>query len=221
VKSLLALLLLITAAAVLAWVWTGRDVTPQSSVLATHTPQPEARRYTVDIDASSLKVVVDTRIGKVNGSFELTGGTVELVQESGGWRLYTNFTLDGRSLDVGNSLVNTTIRRALELDAYPEGVYIAKSDDLLPNPPASGTLSLAGQVELHGVVQTYTVPATVELNGDTITLSTSMPIDVTAFDVSVPSLLASSELQTDLTVVAREGEQVQSAEATATADAAP
>ncbi len=216
-KSILALVLLVSAIAIFLWAWMGRGVTPRSAVLATHTPQPEARHYEVDVDESALNVIVDTRIGQVHGAFELTGGTIELVQETGGWRLYANFTLDGRSLDVGNGLVNTTIRRALELDQYPEGVYIARSDDLLPDPPTSATLSLAGQVELHGVVQTYTVPTGVEIDGDRIALSAQMPIDVAAFGVSVPSLLASDELQTDLQVVAHEG--VAAPVNTATADA--
>ncbi|WP_119067282.1 YceI family protein [Aggregatilinea lenta] len=216
-KWILLSIVLIAVAALLLWIWQGSDVTPRSAVLATHTPQPEARRYEVDIDESALNVIVDTRIGQVHGAFELTSGTIELVQETGGWRLYANFTLDGRSLDVGNGLVNTTIRRALELDQYPEGVYIARSDDLLPDPPTSATLSLAGEVELHGVVQTYTVPTDVDIDGDRITLSAQMPIDVAAFGVSVPSLLASDELQTDLQVVAYE--DVAAPVVTATADA--
>lgn len=199
-RQLLGAALILAGLAALAYLWWNDDVTPQAPTLPTSTPVPQAITYHLDPDASQLNVEVESRIGTVKGAFALEEGTVELVPQPEGRQVIVNIKLDGESLDVGNTLVNATLRRALSLEEYPTGIYIAESQGTIP--PRDGTYAIAlnGQVELRGVQQRVTVESTITLSGDQITLTAQMPIDVTQFGVNVPSLLASNTLNTDLQV---------------------
>lgn len=186
-----------------ALVWLGAVAEPQSAQLVTATPVPNARLYGVVPAESTLNVTVDSSLGKIAGSFGMGPGTIELSRADGGWRVNVNLTFDARTLDIGNAQLNTIMRRALEVETYPDGIFVASGRGTVPNLDSVSTIDLVGQLELHGVVQGYTIPTTVTLSGDEITLAADTVIDAGAFGVSIPSIFAKDTLNTNLHVVAR------------------
>lgn len=192
----------IVLAAVL--VWLGADGEPQSAQLVTATPVPNARLYGVVTAESALDVTVESSLGTIAGTIGMGPGTIELSRAEGGWRVTVNLTFDARTLDIGNAQLNTIMRRALEVETYPDGIFVASSRGTLSDLDSVSTIDLVGQLELHGVVQDYTIPTSVTLSGDMITLAADTVIDAGAFGVSIPSLFAKDELTTTLLVVARE-----------------
>ncbi len=201
----------ILAAVIAAITWWGADAVPQSARLVTPTPVPDAQFYRVLPDESQLAVTVDSALGMINGAFEMGPGTLELVREDGGWTVIANLTFDARTLDIGSDQVNAVMRRALEVETYPDGVFLARSRAPLPDlgtttgttTGAAQTVDLNGQLELHGEIVDYTIPTTLTREGDTLTLAAQIVIDASDFGVSIPGWIASSKLDADLYVVAQ------------------
>ncbi|MBN1681245.1 MAG: YceI family protein [Anaerolineae bacterium] len=197
---------LVIAAVVIGGVlWMSGDVEKQDLVLATSIPLPMSRYFIANPDKSQLDIVVDSRMGDIEGSFRLARGTVELSPETGGWRVIVNLILDAGTLSMGNEALDSVMAHALELDKYPEGAFIAHSDDMASelNPPFDVTLR--GEIELHGVVKDYEIPTRVTLEGDTLTLAAHVIIDAAEFGVEIPLGFADEKLDTELVVVAYEG----------------
>lgn len=195
-----ALILLVTI--ITRALWLSQNSNTVGPTLVTSTPARAAYRYTVSNDQSALDVRVDSGIGPVDGNFDMAGGTLELVPDEGGWRLVVNFTLDAASLDVGNAIMNDTLRRAMGVETYPTGLFIAQSPGLLTERTGSHPVELAGQLELHGIVQDYRIPAQVTISDETINLTAQFVITASQFDMNIPSLLASDELDAELDITA-------------------
>jgi len=192
-------------AIVMVALWLMDEGDPQDALLATGTPVPDAEFYVVQSEQSQLLLTVDSQIGAIDGTFAIMPGAVELHDTGDGWRVIANLMFDARTLDLGNEQVNTVLRRALEVDTYPYGVFVAQSSALLPDLDSAQTVDLLGKLELHGAVNDYTIPATVTRNGDSVTLNAQVVINVGDFGVSIPSLIASEQLAADLLVVTQPG----------------
>lgn len=190
-----------TVIMVVLWFIQGED--PQAAQLVTGTPNPVAQLYRVLPEQSQLKVTVDSQFGAIDGGYTMGEGTVELTPAEDGWRVIANLTFDARTLDIGNDQVNSIMRRALEVETYPNGIFIASSRELLPDLTTARTVDLLGQLELHGQVQSYTIPTTITLEGDVLTLRAQVIIDAGAFGVSIPSLIADDDLDASLRVTAQ------------------
>lgn len=204
--------------ALIAW-WWNQDPDAEAPILPTSTPVPQARVYVVDADQSRLEVTVDATTGKVEGGYDMGLGTVELVPTGEGWQVNANLTFDARTLDVGNDTLNGIMRRALNVEQYPTGTFVAASETPISGFDAPVTVDLVGQIELHGTVQDYTIPTTITLNGDEMTLDSDLVIDARVFGADIPGLFASDELDADLTVVLYEGEPPAQLDATLTPSA--
>ncbi len=183
---------------------------PQDAQLATGTPIPEALVYHVVPDQSQLRVTVDSQFGAIVGGYAMGAGTVALSAGDGGWYVIANLTFDARTLDIGNEQLNAIMRRALEVERYPDGIFVATSRASVPDFDAARAVELVGQLELHGQVRDYTIPTTVTRDGDTLTLRAQIVIDAGAFGVNIPALIADDDLDADLRVTARRQSPVPS-----------
>ncbi len=195
--------LVIFLALVVALVWLyGDEATPQQAQLQTETPAAQMQVYTVSADDSWLRIQVKSALGTLDGDYDMGGGTVALEPVEGGWQVVANLTFDARSMEIGNPIANQAMRRALDVETYPYGVFVARSSAPLPNLSAPQTVDLAGQLELHGVVQDYVIPTVVRLEGETATLTAQIVIDAGDFGISIPRLIGTDEFNADLGVVA-------------------
>lgn len=201
VVLLSALLIVVLLGGALA-IWLTMDVDAEPAVLPTPSPLPESRLYNVDPAQSALRFTADSVAGKVSGTYDMAGGTIELDDAGSGERhVLVTLALDARSLNIGSTAVNTLMRRALQVDRYPVGQFIARSASPLPSLDAPHTVDLVGQLELHGTVQDYTIPTTVTVSGDMITLAAELVINAEIFGVDLSAIIDNNELNADLAVV--------------------
>jgi polyisoprenoid-binding protein YceI len=206
IGCLLAFLVVFLALAVaLVWLY-GGEGTPQASRLQTETPAPQMQVYVVKAEESWLRVQLHSALGTLHGQYDIGGGTVALEPVAGGWQMVGNLTFDARSMKIGNPFADQAMRRALEVNTYPYGVFVARSETPLPDLSAPQTVDLAGQLELHGVVRDYVIPTAFHLEGETITLTTQIMIDAGDFGISIPRLIGTDEFNADLGVVAYRSE---------------
>jgi polyisoprenoid-binding protein YceI len=192
--------------AALVW-WLNRDIEAQDPILATQTPIPSAQYFRAAPDESMLKMIVHSRFGDIDGLFQLGESSVELEPAGDGWYVVANLIFDARTLDIGSDQLNTAMRRALEVDKYPSGIFVARSSTPITDLSVAQQVDLMGQMELHGSVQDYTIVTVVEINGDKLTLSAQMTIDSAQFGISIPALIAENDLDTDMQVVAYRAEK--------------
>ncbi len=186
------------------WLTTGSG--PRDPTLVPGTPIPDALRYRVMPDESHLELTVNATIGRVSGQAEMREGSVELVRDGAGWHVVANLSMDVSSFNVGNEFVNRLIRLALAVETYPIGVFLGRSETLIPAREGTVVVDLRGPLELHGVVRDYTFPTTLTFAGDRLTLVSAATVDATEFGVSIPGIVGSSELEAAMHIVTvREG----------------
>jgi len=187
--------------------WATADPIPRDPTLIPGTPIPDAIRYVVVPAESALGLELEATIGRVAGRAEMAEGTVELVREGAGWRVIANLEMNVSTLNVGNEMVNSLIRRALGVEQYPRGVFLARSAALIPSAEGGPyTVDLAGQLELRGVVRPYTFQTTLIFEGDRLTLDAAAVVSAKDFGVTVPRLVGSGMMDATMHVVtAREG----------------
>lgn len=185
----------------------------EAPILPTSTPVPQAQTYVVRGEESTLKATADGPLGALESSYDMGLGTIELNEEPGGWRVIANLTFDARTLDIGNEALNTMLRGILNVDRYPTGSFVAVGDALVADLTQPFTVDLVGQMELYGTVQDFTVPTTIALDGERLTLSAEMVIDPAVFGDS-PGM--GDGLDADLNIVAYQGERPTDLNATLT-----
>jgi polyisoprenoid-binding protein YceI len=195
--------IILLAAIIVLGVWLLWEAEPEDPILATGTPVPDARRFVVAVDESALRVAADSRVGRIDGSYQLAGGSIELIEQATGagrWQVAVNLVLDAQSLNIGSDLVNQAMRRLLAVDKYPTGQFLAQSNTPLPDLDQPHTLDLVGQLELHGQVQDYTIPTMIIVDGDQITLAAEIVIDAGIFGADLSPVLEDNALDADLQV---------------------
>lgn len=187
--------------------WATADPIPRDPTLIPGTPIPDAVRYVVVPAESSLGLELEAMIGRVSGHAEMKEGTVELVREGDGWRVVANLAMDVSTLNVGNEMVNGLIRRALGVEEYPGGVFLATSTTTLPAIEDGTYLAdLTGQLELRGTVRPYTFRTTMVFEGERLVLDAHATVQAQDFGVSVPRLVGSGVMESTMHVVTiREG----------------
>lgn len=188
--------------------WATADPLPHDPTLIPGTPIPDAVRYVVVPAESDLTLTIDAMIGRVSGSAEMKEGAVELVRENDGWRVIASLTMDVSTLNVGNDMVNGLIRRTLGAEAYPSGVFLARSETTIPDiEHTTYTVNLTGELELSGVVRPYTFETVLTFESDRLVLDSAAMVDAKDFGVRVPRIVGSGVMDSTMHVVtARERE---------------
>lgn len=202
-----ALLIILLGVIAGLYPWATADPIPRDPTLIPGTPIPDAVRYLVVPAESSLGLELEAMIGRVSGQAEMKDGTVELVRESDGWRVVANLAMNVSTLNVGNEMVNGLIRRALGVEEYPSGVFLATSATTLPAiEDGAYNVDLAGQLELRGVVRPYTFHTTMIFEGERLALEAEATVQAQDFGVSVPRIVGSGVMESTMHVVTvREG----------------
>lgn len=182
--------------------WATADPIPRDPTLIPGTPIPEAIRYVVVPEESDLTLTIDSMIGRVSGGAEMKEGTVELVREGDGWRVIANLSMDVSTLNVGNDMVNGLIRRTLGADAYPVGVFLARSETTIPDiEHTTDTVNLTGELELRGVVRPYTFATVLVFEGDRLILDSAAEVDANDFGVTVPRIVGNGIMDSTMHVM--------------------
>lgn len=85
---------------------------------------------------------------------------------------------------------NQLRRQAIETDSYPTATFSLTSPIELGSIPAEGQVvevEASGELTLHGVTRSVTVPLEARLSGGVITVAASIPIGLADYDIEKPS----------------------------------
>jgi polyisoprenoid-binding protein YceI len=126
------------------------------------------------------------RTSSITGSFTLTQSA------TGGAVAAASFAVDVGSLTSDRSMRDQRIHSiGLESDRYPTATFELVSPISLPSTAGNGQtfhVSATGQLMIHGVTQTVTIPIDARLNGSQIELAGSITFPFSRFGMTPPSI---------------------------------
>jgi polyisoprenoid-binding protein YceI len=130
---------------------------------------------------------VTARTTAVEGTAVVTAGANGNVLTS------SRFTVDNNQLSTGDSTMDDLMRDIMETSRYPRSGFEQTSPEAMP--PSSqlraGTqVSLRGNMTLHGVTRSVTVPARVTLNGTVITVVATIPFRLADYNIHGTTLIS-------------------------------
>lgn len=130
---------------------------------------------------------VTARTNGVMGSttIELRGGGLEM----GG----TSFTVDMTRLSTGDGLLDDRLRSILEPDRFPTSTFDQRGTVAMPTVAelrAGATVSISGDLTLHGVRHELAVAAHLRLRGDSVEVTATIPYRLADFDLHGQGLVS-------------------------------
>lgn len=198
--AVLVVLLIIAGGVAYLFLNDPEDVDPE---LPTATPAPQSRIFGVDTEATTLAFSLDLGGGTIDGTFDITDGTMLLVPVEDGWKLQVNLIVEGQTVETGSSIRNQVLIIALKAKEYPYGVYTGLSEEIITDPEEEQEVLLVGEIELSGIQNPQNGLTTMKLDGDLLTANTRLDIDFTDFGADFSALGASNIMSIDLHIEAR------------------
>jgi hypothetical protein len=198
--GVLIVLLFIAGGIVYLFLNDPEDIDPE---LPTATPAPQSRIYGVDPEATTLAFSLEIGGGTLEGTFDITDGTLLLVPAENGWKLQVNLIVEGQTVETGSSLQNQLLIIALKAKEYPYGVYTGLSEEIVTDPETEQDVLLVGEIELSGIQNPQDGLTTMRLDGDILTADTQLDVDFTDFGADFSALGASNVMNIDLHIEAR------------------
>lgn len=199
--GVLVILLLLAGGVAYLFLNDPEDIDPE---LPTATPAPQSRIFGVDTEATTLKFSLDLGSGgMLDGTFDITNGTLLLVPAENGWKLQVNLIVEGQTVETGSAIRNQLLIIALKAKEYPYGVFTGISEETIVDPSEEQDVLLVGEIELSGIQNPQNGLTTMKLDGDTLTADTRLDIDFTDFGSDFSGLGASNVMGIDLHLEAR------------------
>lgn len=138
--------------------------------------------YRVDEVLNGADVTVTGRTEEVSGDLTIDGLTLSAA----------TITVDMASIATDNGSRDEYFRNnALETYRFPEATFVLTEPVEAAGTPVAGeaqTLSVTGELTVHGVTQTVTAELEAALSGDGGQIAGSIPITFEDFDVTAPDL---------------------------------
>lgn len=153
-------------------------------------PPVRAEEQVLELDPAATLVhfSVGATGHDVHGTFHVTGGSVRFDPATGA--AAGEIRVDALSAETGNGSRDKTLQEdVLDTGSFP--LLVFTPEKLVGSLPASGKASveLRGTVQLHGASHPLALPATVEREGDRITLAADFPIPYVEWGLHNPSFL--------------------------------
>lgn len=138
--------------------------------------------YRLDEVLNGTDVTVTGRTEQVTGELTIDGLTLSAA----------TITVDMASIETDNGSRDEYFRNnALETYQYPEATFVLTEPVEAAGAPVAGetqTLSVTGELTVHGVTQTVTAELEAGLSGDGGQIAGSIPITFEDFGVTAPDL---------------------------------
>jgi polyisoprenoid-binding protein YceI len=189
----------------------GPGLAPTPTATATATPPA-----TATLTAEGLSFAVDTAksvfgytgtgqgvlgFAKLTGTIGLSGTAVELMPEGEGYRVRINLQIDTMTATAINDLLLNTLRGVLEVDKHPYAYFYGQSDAVVALPDGqTAQVNLVGTLELRKFKLPLTVPIRITRNGDTLTGSTQLNVDLVDYKINVPTAIMNSKIVFDVSI---------------------
>jgi polyisoprenoid-binding protein YceI len=167
---------------------------------------PISQLYTIKQE-SELAFVMNTAIGEIDGTFDITGERVELipVEVGDGWRMVAYLTIDGKSAETGQPVMNQLIVEAFAGRKYT-GVFRGVSKEIIESLQGKQQVTLDGNLELKGNIRSFSIPVEFEVNDGKLDAVARTTLDVAEFGVELPPAVQSSVMDVEIRVTATQNE---------------
>ena len=135
----------------------------------------------------------------IAGRTSAVTGSAQIRLVSGRERLTAaRFTADLRKATTGNAAYDSQAASVFETSRYPNGVFVLVTPVVLPSATTlarGSTVSLVGNLTLHGVTRRVTIAARVIGSSRRVTVTGAVPIRLT--DYRIPLIAAGGLARTD------------------------
>jgi polyisoprenoid-binding protein YceI len=126
------------------------------------------------------------RTDKVTGSMKMTTSDGKTALTAG------SITVDTTSITSDESRRDNRLRtEGLQTDQYPTATFTITQPVEIPAAALAGTASdvtLVGDLELHGVKKSVSIPAQAQLTNGTISVAGSLNFPLSDFDITAPNI---------------------------------
>jgi polyisoprenoid-binding protein YceI len=126
------------------------------------------------------------RTDQVTGSATIAGSGASLTVSA------ADFSVDMTTLASDRQMRDNRLRRdGIETDTFPTATFKLTTPVTIPAEAMSGaqvSITLHGDLTLHGVTRTVDIPAQAQLNGSLIQVVGSLPIPFTDYAISAPNI---------------------------------
>lgn len=154
---------------------------------------------TLSGDNTSISFVGKKADGQHTGGFKTLTGTVELSDDS---KTPTKIEveIDTESLWSDNPMLTNHLKNADFFDTKTHGKASFVTTEITPADGAGQTHSLTGELSLHGVTNTVTVPATVVADGSLFSLKSKFVINRQDFGMTYSPEKVNNEVEIVVTI---------------------
>lgn len=157
-------------------------------------PKPESDRhpiYVLDPHESTIRFDADARLHTFAGVAGQMSGRVRLPSVSRVSEAAACVEIDASSITTGIAMRDNKMRRShLHTDRFPTILFTLSGLDHveLQGDDRYGAI-LRGTLTLHGVTAPLVIPAKAALNGHRLSVEGTVPLRLSTFQISIPSLL--------------------------------
>ena len=149
--------------------------------------QPGAVKYQFDSQNSSLAFVGAKVTGKHEGSFQTFSGTVQLVDHAPE-KSSVKVSVDMASVQVEPAKLEGHLKSPdfFDVAKYPQANF--ESTAVKAGGAAGATHTITGNLSLHGVTRSISFPATIQVNGDSLSVKAEFAINRKDFGIVYPGM---------------------------------
>ncbi|HEY6722715.1 MAG TPA: YceI family protein [Polyangiaceae bacterium] len=154
-------------------------------------PAPAAKQgaveYKFDAKNSSLAFVGAKVTGKHEGSFQTFSGSVQLVDRRPE-QSTVKVEIDMGSVQVEPEKLEGHLKSPdfFDVAKYPKASF--ESTSVKPGGAEGATHTVTGNLTLHGVTRSISFPASIQVNGDTLTVKAEFAINRKDFGIVYPGM---------------------------------
>ena len=141
---------------------------------------------TVSAGVGPFQNPVTARTSAIDGQADVTTSSANVLSGS-------EFVVDVTQLTTGSGFQDDQLQSILETSTYPTSVFMQTGSVLLPGVAElrnGTTVSLSGDLKLHGVTQAVTIPARIQLDGEAITVAGTIPFRLADYGIHATGLVS-------------------------------
>jgi polyisoprenoid-binding protein YceI len=157
----------------------------------------------LDPARSRLTFSFDSTLHEVHGTLHLAAGRIAFDPDGG--TVSGEIVVDATRTETGNDGRDKKMHASvLESHLFPTFVFRPQRIVGEVRPAGSSEVEVAGQIEIHGESHPLTMPATVLIEGDDVSVTTGFPIPYVEWGMKNPSMFVLRVAKSvDVTIAAR------------------
>ncbi len=157
---------------------------PKETSAAAPAASADVVKLAIDPATSKVGFIGSKKIGDAhNGGFKVFEGTAELAAGKPELKSIV-VEIDTKSIytDAEKLTAHLKNKDFFEVDKYPTATFV--TTEIKPGGDKGATHTLVGNLNLHGVTKSITVPATVKVDGDSLALTSEFSLNKDDFGMT-------------------------------------